>query len=54
MGQMIEISIYRSVFYQIKIGLDTINNAYIKPSVAGSQAKHLLIIKTQSPGGSKY
>lgn len=38
----------------LSIGLDTINNAYIKPTATGSQTKHLLIVKTQSPGGNKY
>ncbi len=36
------------------IGLDTVNNLYIKTAPHSSQSKHTLIVKTQSPGGSKY
>lgn len=38
-------------WYQVWLGLDTINNVYMKPTV---QSKTMLIVKTQSPGGSKY
>lgn len=37
--------------YDVLLGLDTINNVYMKPTV---QSKTMLIVKTQSPGGSKY
>ncbi len=39
----------------IMIGIDTINNIYIKPAAnINSNYKQILVVKTQSPGGSKY
>ncbi len=37
------------------IGIDTINSIYIKPAAnLNSNYKQVLVVKTQSPGGSKY
>jgi len=53
--QMIGRLTYQSVFHIYSLGLDTINNVYIKPVMSGgTQTKNIMIVKTQSPRGSKY
>ncbi len=36
------------------LGIDTIHNVYIKSLPNGAMAKFTLVVKTQSPSGSKY
>jgi len=40
----------------LSIGLDTVNNAFVKsfPMQGYSDIKHILTIKSMSPGGVKY
>ncbi len=57
MELQIEISIYQQVIIPNNIiGLDTINHIAIKPIITGGSiaTKYMLLIKTQSPKGSKY